>query len=89
MSLQTTFENVAKLVKTVKIRPTDEELLTLYGLYKQATEGNNKTTKPWVFELEKTSKWNAWSKNENMSKEDAQKKYIDKAYDVINKYMNN
>ena len=88
MSLQTTFENVAKLVKTVKRRPSDEELLTLYGLYKQATEGNNKTDKPWVFELEKSSKWNAWSKNEQMSKEDAQKSYIDKAYEVINKYMN-
>jgi len=86
MNLSETFVTVANLVKTIKIRPTDQELLSLYGLYKQATEGNNKTSKPWIFELEKASKWEAWNKNANMSKEDAQKKYIDTAYEIINKY---
>lgn len=85
-NVQTNFDTVAILVKKIKIKPTDEELLTLYGLYKQGTLGNNTTDKPWIFEIEKTAKWNAWLKNINLTKEEAQKKYIDEAYKIINKY---
>ena len=79
------FEQAAAAVQGMK-KLNNEQKLQFYGLYKQATEGNNKTSKPWIFELEKASKWEAWNKNANMSKEDAQKKYIDTAYEIINKY---
>lgn len=38
--LQAEFEKVAADVKNLKKRPTDEELLHLYGLYKQAVAGD-------------------------------------------------
>lgn len=39
-SLQAEFVQIAEDVKNLKTRPTDQELLDLYGLYKQATVGD-------------------------------------------------
>lgn len=41
--LQAEFEKVAEDVKKVKTKPSDQELLDLYGLYKQATVGDINT----------------------------------------------
>lgn len=41
--LQAEFEKIAEDVKKVKTRPTDQELLDLYGLYKQAVVGDVNT----------------------------------------------
>ncbi|KAG7838687.1 hypothetical protein KL942_002091 [Ogataea angusta] len=57
-------------------RPNDDELLQLYGLYKQATVGDNTTDKPGVFDFKGKYKWEAWKKLEGTSQEEAEKKYI-------------
>ena len=36
------FEKNAAIVKTLKTPPNNDEKLTIYSLYKQATIGNNK-----------------------------------------------
>ena len=41
-----TFEEAAERVKQLKTSPNNDELLALYGLYKQATDGDNKTQNP-------------------------------------------
>lgn len=41
--MQAEFEKIAEDVKKVKTRPTDQELLDLYGLYKQAVVGDINT----------------------------------------------
>lgn len=41
--LQAEFDKAAEDVKKVKAKPTDEELLFLYGLYKQAVVGDINT----------------------------------------------
>lgn len=41
--LQAEFEKTAEDVKKMKTRPTDQELLDLYGLYKQAVVGDVNT----------------------------------------------
>lgn len=46
-NLQGEFEKAAEDVKKVKTRPTDQELLDLYGLYKQATVGDVNTGKTY------------------------------------------
>lgn len=55
------FEEAAEKVKQLKQRPTDEEMLELYGLYKQATMGDNTASKPWI-DLKGRAKWDAWEK---------------------------
>ena len=45
-----TFEEAAERVKQLKTSPNNDELLALYGLYKQATVGDNKTQKPGILD---------------------------------------
>uniref|UniRef100_A0A8C6MG62 Acyl-CoA binding domain containing 7 n=1 Tax=Nothobranchius furzeri TaxID=105023 RepID=A0A8C6MG62_NOTFU len=53
------FKKVADDVKKVKTQPTNEELLTLYGLYKQVLVGDVNTERPTVDPTGK-AKWDAW-----------------------------
>ncbi|KAK6618414.1 Acyl-CoA-binding domain-containing protein 2 [Polyplax serrata] len=39
------FDAAAEKVRTLTKKPTDEELLSLYGLFKQGSVGDNETSK--------------------------------------------
>lgn len=39
---------------------TDEELLQIYGLYKQGSIGNVNTDRPGFLDLKGKAKWDAW-----------------------------
>ncbi|KAL1241337.1 Acyl-CoA-binding protein [Trichinella spiralis] len=80
------FEEVAEQVRRLKSRPTDNELLELYALYKQSTVGDASEEKPGVFDFKGKSKWDVWRKRKGMSKTDAMKEYIKKTKQIINKY---
>ncbi|VDM28290.1 unnamed protein product [Toxocara canis] len=53
------FETAAAKVNLLKTRPSNDELLELYGLYKQATVGDNTISKPWI-DVKGRAKWDAW-----------------------------
>ncbi|XP_061677090.1 peroxisomal carnitine O-octanoyltransferase-like isoform X3 [Syngnathoides biaculeatus] len=55
------FEKAAEDVKNLKTRPSDQELLDLYGLYKQAIVGDVDTERPGLFDMKGKAKWDAWS----------------------------
>ncbi|RKP31018.1 acyl-CoA-binding protein 2, partial [Metschnikowia bicuspidata] len=63
---------VSKLAKT----PDSSEMLQLYGLYKQAISGDNKTPVPLAINFITKQKWLAWNKQNGKSREDAEKEYI-------------
>ncbi|XP_028326109.1 acyl-CoA-binding domain-containing protein 7 [Gouania willdenowi] len=86
MTLQEDFEKVAEDVKKVKTRPTNEELLSLYGLYKQAMVGDVNTEKPGVLDPKGKAKWEAWDSRKGMSMDCAMTDYITLANEVISKY---
>ncbi|MCL4116177.1 UNVERIFIED_CONTAM: hypothetical protein GTU68_013255 [Idotea baltica] len=65
---------------------TDEELLQIYGLYKQATCGDNNTDKPGMLDFKGKKKYESWSDNKGMSKEEAQTKYVNLAVGLLTKY---
>lgn len=67
-------------------KPNDDELLKLYGLYKQATVGDVNTDRPGIFALKDRYKWDAWKANEGLSKEEAEQKYIELVDELIAKY---
>ena len=48
----------------------------IYGLYKQATEGNVQGSRPSFLQLTAQAKYDAWKKVEGTSKEEAMKQYI-------------
>lgn len=70
------FIHAAQVVHTLKTKPDNTTLGVLYGLYKQATLGNNTSPKPMVFNLVGTTKWNNWNDCKDMSTYDAEVKYI-------------
>ncbi|XP_041708092.1 acyl-CoA-binding domain-containing protein 7-like isoform X3 [Coregonus clupeaformis] len=86
MSLQAEFERVADDVKKVKSRPSDQELLDVYGLYKQAIFGDINIDKPGMLDMKGKAKWEAWDSRKGMSKEDAMTAYIALAKEIISKY---
>ncbi|EFN78729.1 acyl-CoA-binding protein homolog 1 [Harpegnathos saltator] len=86
MSLDKLFEDAAESVKTLTTRPSDEELLEIYALYKQATVGDNETSKPGMFDLKGKAKWEAWNKKKGIVKETAKQAYIDYVNKILDKY---
>ncbi|XP_061530030.1 acyl-CoA-binding domain-containing protein 7-like isoform X2 [Phycodurus eques] len=79
------FEKTAEDVKNLKTRPSDQELLDLYGLYKQAIVGDVDTDRPGLFDMKGKAKWDAWSSRKGMSKDDAMSAYIALAKELISK----
>ena len=59
--LEQEFQKAAKDVGELKVRPTDQELLNIYGLYKQAIEGDCDQPKPGMFYLKEKAKHESWS----------------------------
>ncbi|KPJ00133.1 Acyl-CoA-binding protein-like [Papilio xuthus] len=84
MSLQEQFDQAAANVRNLKSLPSDGDLLELYALFKQATTGDaDPANRPGMFDLKGKAKFDAWSKKNGMSKEDAQKAYIAKVESLV------
>jgi acyl-CoA-binding protein len=76
MNLKAFEEAVAKS-KTLSEKPSNEVLLKLYGLYKQATEGDIKGERPGGFDFKGAAKYDAWEGFKGKSNDDAANKYIE------------
>ena len=71
-----TFEEAVAKSKTLSERPSNDVLLKLYGLYKQATEGDVHGDRPGGFDFKGAAKYDAWAGFKGMSKEVAANEYI-------------
>ena len=71
------FENAVKRSKELKNRPSNDKLLALYSLYKQATEGDVSGERPGSFDFKGAAKYDAWTQQKGKSKEDAMDEYIE------------
>ena len=76
MELQQQFESAVTRSKELTRRPTNEELLLLYALYKQATEGDVSGERPGGFDFKAIAKYDAWEELKGKSKELAMQDYI-------------
>lgn len=76
MDLQQQFDQAAERSKTLPQRPTNEELLQLYALFKQATEGDVTGERPGGFDFKNIAKYDAWEELKGKTKEQAQQEYI-------------
>ena len=74
--MQEEFEKAVAQSKELTKRPSNEELLQLYALYKQATEGDVTGDRPGGFDFKAIAKFDAWAEVKGKSKEDAMKEYI-------------
>ncbi|MBV8251087.1 MAG: acyl-CoA-binding protein [Chitinophaga sp.] len=77
MELTQEFEQAVATSKTLPEKPSNEILLQLYSLYKQATEGDATGDGPSnPFDFVAKAKHNAWEEQKGKSKEDAMKEYV-------------
>ncbi len=82
-----TLEEAVALTKTFTVKPSNPELLKLYALYKQATEGDNNTERPGGFDFVAAAKYNAWDSEKGKTKESATEEYIALVQELSTKYI--
>ena len=75
--LKAAFESAVAGSRNLSERPDNATLLKLYGLYKQATAGDNTEKKPGFSDMVGRAKWDAWDGLKGTSGEDAMQQYID------------
>lgn len=83
----TTLEEAIALTKKFTSKPSNEELLKLYGLYKQATEGDNETERPGGFDFKAAAKYNSWLAFKGKSKTEATDEYLALVEEISKKYI--
>ncbi|KAI1244242.1 hypothetical protein MGN70_014112 [Eutypa lata] len=89
MASNEAFQKAADDSKKLTSKPDNEDLLTLYGLYKVANgEDFSKAPAPGMFDLKGKAKYNAWKKlaEEGITAEQAQERYIAKVEELKGKY---
>jgi diazepam-binding inhibitor (GABA receptor modulator, acyl-CoA-binding protein) len=76
MDLQQQFEAAVSKSKELTKRPDNEELLQLYALFKQASEGDVSGDRPSGFDFKAIAKFDAWAALKGKSKETTMQDYI-------------
>jgi diazepam-binding inhibitor (GABA receptor modulating acyl-CoA-binding protein) len=75
--LKAEFEAAVANSKKLSERPDNATLLKIYGLYKQATAGDNTEKKPGFGDMVGRAKWDAWNGMKGTASEDAMRQYVD------------
>ena len=69
-------EQAQKDVKTLTSRPSNDQLLSLYALFKQGTEGDASGKRPGMMDIKGRAKFDAWAKLKGTDQEQAMQKYV-------------
>lgn len=75
--LNTAFEAAVANSKNLSERPDNMTLLKFYGLFKQATLGDNTEKKPAFSDFVARAKWDAWTSLKGVPSDEAKQRYID------------
>ena len=76
MALVDDFNTAVVRSKELTQRPSNEDLLKLYALFKQATEGDVTGDRPGGFDFKAIAKFDAWAERKGTSKEKAMEEYV-------------
>ena len=85
--LENKFKEAVEMINTVPVNTniSDDVKLAVYGLYKQAKNGDCDTEKPGFLQLTSKAKWSAWKDLKGMDKDEAKQKYVDLLNENLNK----
>jgi diazepam-binding inhibitor (GABA receptor modulating acyl-CoA-binding protein) len=75
VDIQKDFKAAQDTVKKLKARPSNDELLQLYALYKQAESGDASGSRPGMFNLKERAKWDAWNEKKGLKNDKAMQDY--------------
>jgi acyl-CoA-binding protein len=70
------FEAAAKDIQTLSKRPDDEDMLRLYALYKQGTEGDVTGDRPGMLAVKDRAKYDAWARVKGTDSAKAREQYV-------------
>lgn len=76
MALLDDFNAAVAKSKDLTKRPSNEELLDLYALFKQATDGDVSGDRPGGFDFKAIAKFDAWTAKKGLTKEQAMTEYV-------------
>ena len=76
MTLSESFEDAQARVKRLKAAPSNDELLELYALFKQATVGDVSGARPGMMDFKGRAKFDAWSKKKGQTKDASMSAYV-------------
>jgi len=76
MTTQDEFEAAVVRVKELAKVPSNQDLLGLYGLYKQATSGDATGKRPGMLDPRGRAKFDAWASRKGMDDEAARTAYV-------------
>ena len=76
--LKAQFAQAQKDVKSLTKRPSNEDLLALYSLFKQGSEGDATGSRPGMLDMVGRAKFDAWAKLKGTAQDVAMKQYIAK-----------
>ncbi|KAG9014034.1 hypothetical protein FRB94_000231 [Tulasnella sp. JGI-2019a] len=81
------FEKAAAIVQSLPkdgpVKPSQEDQLKFYSLYKQVTIGDCDTTRPGMLDFVGKAKWDAWNEQKGKSKAEAEAEYVSFFKDIL------
>tara|TARA_B100000401_G_scaffold421089_1_gene347049 strand:- start:513 stop:764 length:252 start_codon:yes stop_codon:yes gene_type:complete len=77
MNLHEQFEQAVTESKLLPEKPSNDILLKIYSLYKQATQGDISGEKPNGFDFVNLAKYNAWESQKGKTSEESMQEYVD------------
>ncbi|MEO0974218.1 MAG: acyl-CoA-binding protein [Pseudomonadota bacterium] len=84
--LEAAFAKAQQDIKSLKQRPSDDDMLKLYSLYKQASAGDVSGKRPGMLDLVGRAKYDAWSKLTGLDRDDAMESYVSTVNGLIERY---
>ncbi|QRN94737.1 acyl-CoA-binding protein [Archangium violaceum] len=76
MALEDDFRSAQERVKTLTTRPSNDTLLELYSLFKQATDGDVQGKRPGMLDIKGRAKYDAWAGRKGLGREAAMQQYV-------------
>jgi len=75
--LDTQFADAVAASKNLPEKPDNPTLLTIYALYKQASQGDVQGERPGFSDFVGRAKWDAWEARKGLARDTAMREYID------------
>jgi diazepam-binding inhibitor (GABA receptor modulating acyl-CoA-binding protein) len=86
MTSSADFESAQARVKALKSTPNPTDLLALYALFKQGTQGDVSGSRPGMLDIKGRAKFDAWEKKKGMTREAAQAAYVELVRELEGRY---
>ncbi|GAA5926191.1 hypothetical protein JCM3775_005229 [Rhodotorula graminis] len=77
---------IQSLPKSGPIQTSYDQKLELYAVYKQATEGDIRGSRPGLLDILGRAKWDAWNKRKGMSQLEAERLYVDALIKILRSF---